>query len=133
MLSADGTGVHCCCRFTRECGRRRVPVDTLKKPAYCASWDALFRGKQVDSWLARYSRTKDGPAAPSKTVIVRGVAYQANFVCKTHDCGDNNFIVLFAPSGQKAWGLLLTQNTKQRFFGNPDPEMQDALIKATRE
>jgi hypothetical protein len=107
--------------------------DTLKKPAYRASWDALFRGKRVPSWLARYSRTKNGPATPGKTVTLRGVAYQASFVCKAHDCADNRFAVLFAPRGRKAWGLLLTHDTTQRFFGNPSPEMRAALVKAMRD
>ena len=106
--------------------------DTIKKRAYRASWDALLKGQRVDPWLATFAKTKNGVCHPSKTVTLRGVGYQANFVCKPHDCGDNQFLVLFAPRGRKAWGLLLTDETKQRFFGKPDAEMRAALVKAIR-
>ena len=107
--------------------------DTLKKPAYLQSWNALFTGeKDVDAWLAAYARTKNGPATPAETVQVGGIAHQVNSVCKAHDCGDNRFYVLFAPGGTKAWGLLLRKGTKERFFGDPGDAARVALRDASR-
>jgi hypothetical protein len=103
--------------------------DTLKRPAYRASWDAMFkREKHVPSWLANYAKTYNGPTSPCKALNIDGVEYKVHSVCKAHDCGANMFIVLFAPEGRQAWGVLFTSS--QRFFGHPDQKKKDALIKA---
>ena len=108
--------------------------DVLVKPAYQQSWNALFRGeKDVDSWLTRYAKTKDGSTSPEDTVQLGGIPYQMNDVCKTHDCGDNQFYVLFAPKGAKAWGLLVKNRKNERFFGKPDDEKKNALRAAAQK
>ena len=55
-----------------------------------------------------------------------------NSVCKTHDCANNSFIVLFTPNGKKAWGLLLKEQKYERFFGSPNDEIQNALREAVK-
>jgi hypothetical protein len=103
--------------------------DTLERPAYRASWNAMFKGeKAVPSWLANYAKTYDGPTVAGKAINIDGVQYKVHFVCKAHECGANNFVVLFAPEGRQAWGVLLTES--QRFFGHPDQKMKDALLNA---
>jgi hypothetical protein len=102
--------------------------DFLAKPAYLQSWNALFRGeKDVDAWLARYSKTLNGPTAPEAGVQVGTIRYDATMVCKAHDCGDNRFYVLFAPNGAGAWGVLLKAGKAERFFGKPDEAKKGAL------
>jgi len=109
--------------------------DLLNDPAYAKSWSALFAGEEnVDPWLAAYARTKDGPASPGTTIAMGGTpGYQVNTVCKTHDCGNNEFFALFAPKGTKAWGLLVKDGKTERFFGNPREEQKKALRAATRQ
>jgi hypothetical protein len=103
--------------------------DTLKRPAYRASWDAMFKGeKSVPSWLANFAKTYNGPTSPCKALNIDGVEYKVHSVCKAHDCGANMFIVFFAPDGRQAWGALFTSS--QRFFGHPDQKKKDALIRA---
>jgi hypothetical protein len=102
--------------------------DMLIKPIYLKSWNALFVGeKDIDSWLGRYAKTKNGPATPGTSIQLGETVYQVNMVCKTHECGDNQFVVLFAPNGKKAWGLLLKGGKTERFFGNPDDEKKKTL------
>ncbi|MEQ1515834.1 MAG: Ivy family c-type lysozyme inhibitor [Usitatibacteraceae bacterium] len=105
--------------------------DVLAKPAYGKSWNALFRGeKKVDPWLAKYFKTKDGPATPGSAVKLGGTQCQVYFVCKTHDCDRNRFLVMFAPNGSAAWGVLLKDGEggkQERFFGAPDQAKRDAL------
>lgn len=108
--------------------------DILAKPAYLKSWNAMLAGeKGVDAWLARYAKTKDGPSSPGKRVAVGGAAHYVGNVCKTHDCGDNRFFVLFTADGAKAWGLLVRDGSKERFFGNPDDAQKAALRAAVRD
>jgi hypothetical protein len=107
--------------------------DLLAEPEYYKSWNTLIRGeKNVDTWLAKYAKTKNGPATPGETIKLGSGSYQLNTVCKTHDCGNNIFYVLFAPNGTTAWGLLLKDGTDERFFGNPDEERKTALRAATK-
>ena len=108
--------------------------EVLIKPTYKRSWNAMFAGeKDVDSWLARYARTKNGPASPGKAIQLGATGYQINMVCKTHGCGDNQFFVLFSLTGTKAWGLLLKDRKIERFFGSPDEEKKAALRSAAYE
>ena len=113
---------------TASAGDQPYLFDMLKKPAYRAAWDALLTGeKDVPPWLAKYAKTLNGPSGPGQMVRIRDSDYQLNDVCKTHDCGNNYFIVLFAPSGQRAWGLLRINGDTQRFFGNPDEEKKRVM------
>ncbi len=100
--------------------------DLLKQPAYLAAWKAMLKGEQVPAWVASYTKTFDGPSSPSKTVTVGGQAYTLGWVCKAHDCGDNQLHVLFAPQGKQAWGLLVT-GSNQKWLGKPDASIQAAI------
>jgi hypothetical protein len=105
--------------------------DLLAKPEYYKSWNTLIRGeKNVDTWLAKYAKTKSGPATPGETIKLGSNSYQLNTVCETSNCGNNTFYVLFAPNGTKAWGLLLKVGEDESFFGNPDDEKKTALRAA---
>ena len=109
--------------------------DLLAEPAYAKSWNALFLGESnVEPWLTGYSRTKNGPATPGKIVMLENARYQINSVCKTHSCSSNTFYVLFSANGQRAWGLLLTEDRdggrNERFFGNPDEARKQVLRAA---
>jgi hypothetical protein len=108
--------------------------DLLANPTYYKSWNKLLAGeKDVDLWLAKYAKTKDGPASPGKETKLGQVSYLISTVCKTHDCGENQFFVLFAPNGTHAWGLLLINRQTERFFGDPDDEKKRALRASAYE
>jgi hypothetical protein len=108
--------------------------DLLNRPAYLIAWNVLFTGeKNIPSWLAAYATTKDGPAMPGTEVNLRDGRYQINLVCQAHDCGNNRFYVLFSAEGKQAWGLLLTNNQEERFFGQPDAEKMKVLRTAAKK
>lgn len=102
--------------------------EVLIKPTYYKSWNALFAGENdIDSWLETYAKTKNGVATPGTVIQLGEAGYQINMVCKARDCGHNQFFVLFASNGTKAWGLLLKDGKTERFFGGPDEEKKQAL------
>lgn len=108
--------------------------EVLTNKTHLKSWNALFAGeKEIDLWLGRYAKTKNGPAAPGTAVQIGGTDYQINSVCKPHDCANNQFVVLFGPKGTKAWGLLLKDKKTERFFGSPDEEKKQALRAAVSQ
>ncbi|HMK40677.1 MAG TPA: Ivy family c-type lysozyme inhibitor [Methyloceanibacter sp.] len=100
--------------------------DMLKEPTYLAAWKAMLAGEHVPSWVANYAKTFDGPSNPSKTVQLGGKDYLLAFVCKAHDCGDNQLFALFAPAGKQAWGLLVGGSNEQ-WLGKPDASIQAAI------
>ncbi len=101
--------------------------DLLKQPPYLAAWNGKLDGATVPGWVESYASTFDGPSSPSKAVTVGGQAYTLGWMCKKHDCGDNQLNVLFAPGGTQAWGLL-TASGQQQWLGNPDAAIQQAIL-----
>lgn len=102
--------------------------ELLKTPNYLSAWNAMIASeKNVDTWLAKYAKSKNGVATPGKRIQLKGRSYLINTVCKPHACGDNQFFVVFAPEGAGAWGLLLKDEKLERFFGAPDNELKTIL------
>jgi hypothetical protein len=93
----------------------------LKKPAYLAAWKGMLAGESVPDWVSHYAKTSM-PATPSKSVAVGSETYTLAWVCKAHDCGGNQFNVLFA----RPWGLL-SDGGKERWLGRRDAAVQAAI------
>jgi hypothetical protein len=100
--------------------------DLLKQKPYLAAWNGMLAGASVPAWVKSYTKTFDGPSGPSKSVPLQGKVYTLGWVCKAHDCGDNQLHVLFAPGAAQAWGLLTTSG-QQKWLGNPDATIQTAI------
>jgi hypothetical protein len=100
--------------------------DLLKQQTYLSAWKAMLAGETVPAWVGKYAKTFDGPSSPSKTVSVGGESDTLAWVCKAHDCGDNQLHVLFSPDGKRAWGLLVTGG-QRRWLGKPDAAIQAAI------
>jgi inhibitor of lysozyme (Ivy) len=101
--------------------------DLLEKDSYLKAWNAMLAGATVPPWVKNYAKSFDGPANPSKDIAVGGETYTLAWVCKTHDCGDNQVYVLFAPGARQAWGLLLSPGDKRTWLGAPDPAIKAAI------
>src|SRR5215467_15921489 len=81
--------------------------ELLKKPSYLAAWKGMLAGESVPGWVSHYAKTFDGLATPSKSVAVGSETYTLAWVCKAHDCGDNQLNVLFRREAN-ALGFLAT-------------------------
>lgn len=100
--------------------------DLLKQPSYLAAWKGMLSGESVPKWVSSYARTFDGPSSPAKDISVGAETYTLGWVCKAHDCGDNQLYVLFAPGGSRAWGLLVTGG-QEKWLGRPDAAIKAAI------
>jgi len=67
--------------------------------------------------------------APAKQMPVGNDTYTLAWVCKTHDCGDNQLHVLFSPQGEQAWGLLMTRK-QAKMARQPSRGTQKAILDA---
>jgi hypothetical protein len=106
--------------------------DLLKQRPYLESWNTMLSHERVEPWLSHYAKSKDGPASPAQSITLDGETYLLTNVCKTHDCGDNMFYVVFAPHGTHAWGLLLTNQSNEKWIGNPSPQIR-AVLEGARK
>ena len=102
--------------------------DLMKQPSYRAAWTSMLAGETVPDWVETYAKTLDGPAIPSIILQVDGKAHLLGFVCKAHECGENQLYVLFAPDGARAWGLLLMGGKERKWLGAPDESVQTAIL-----
>lgn len=99
----------------------------MAQPAYVTAWKTMLGPDLVPDWIKSFSETLDGPPTPSIKVPVNGDNYTLGFTCKAQDCGSNQLYVLFAPGAKQAWGLLITGESN-RWFGHPEPPIQQAIL-----
>ena len=74
-----------------------------------------------------------GVSAPVKTVATADGPALLIWVCKPHDCGNNQVSVLTTLDGKRASALLQSQDLtagEKRIFGTPTPDERDLLEKA---
>jgi len=97
----------------------------IEDPMYLAAWNKLFeKTTDVDDWLKEYSVTLDGVQSQVLKMEFEGSRYEVFKVCKPHDCGDNQFAVIFFEKERGALGLLVKSryvrvyNTKETKFQN---------------
>ena len=103
------------------------------KPAYRNGWEKLLKDVQpTPDWLMEFSKTYNGVAGPMKPTTIGGTTYELYFVCKPHDCAARKFEVMFDAVSKRAYGALGGDGAPPFFYGDPTPEMQDALTKAMK-
>lgn len=107
--------------------------DLLKEPAYRAAWDQMLGGEAVDPWVTTFVETGNGVTAASTPVTIDGENDLVGWVCKPHDCGDNQLYVLFSPGAAAAWGMLKVAQSEPRWFGGPSDAAKEALTNAAKQ
>ena len=101
--------------------------EQLKNPVYQKTFNALFKKQHnLEPWLKNYLKNRDGVDTPSENRTVEGKTYEFYQLCEPHNCGGSNLYVFFEQGGTHAWALL-TKDNSQRFFGNPNSALQQAL------
>jgi len=106
--------------------------DLLGDHDHLTAWNGMLAGETVPAWVKNYAKDFNGPATPSKDVPVGGEPYTLAWVCKAHDCGDNQLYVLFAPGARTAWGLLINPGDKRAWLGRPDTAIQAAILSGVQ-
>jgi hypothetical protein len=99
-------------------------------PAALKAWQAIVPAAQRgDEWLYEMK----GTATPIKDRTLGGVAFLGGFVCKPHDCGDNNAVFLIANDGSRAVGLLTLLGAAAVPLGSPTADEAALLQDIARE
>ncbi len=102
--------------------------DLLKKPNYLRAWQSMLSGETTPDWVTEYTSSLDGPPIPSFRLTIDNQNYLWGYTCKPFECEDNQLIVVFAPDGTKAYGLLATADMGQVWLGYPDDRIRAAIM-----
>lgn len=98
--------------------------------ATTASFAPAYRDiAQLPNWV----RTAHATSTPVEKQTIDGVTYLQGFMCKPHDCHDNQLQMIFSQDGTKAWGLWsrrLHGHLYQMVLGDPPPALTGALMAA---
>lgn len=91
-------------------------VGMITDPGFKAAYTKALGKYSKEPWLAEM----DGPTSPSRKTTVDGVEYLVVSSCKSHDCYDNNTVVLYSAAKKVAYGKVLVAG-KSAMIGNPPP------------
>lgn len=107
--------------------------DLLKEPAYRTAFEQMLGGEAVAPWITTFVETGNGVTAPSTPVTVEGQDDIVAWVCKPHDCGDNQLYVLFSPGAATAWAMLKVAQAEPTWFGAPSAAAKEALTNTANQ
>jgi hypothetical protein len=93
-------------------------VDSRFKSTYYAALGSRIK----QDWLARL----DGPSQPLEKVVIGGKEYTFASVCKAHECGDNNAVLLYSPAQNVVFGKIVEQR-RSVVLGEPPPQILSEL------
>jgi hypothetical protein len=92
------------CNSTFVIAEDKFLFEVLENTHFLNSWNTLINSRDdVEPWLKNYAKTRNGPTTPATFVKSGDRDYQINFVCKTHECGDNQFYVMFSSDRKEAY------------------------------
>jgi hypothetical protein len=102
--------------------------DVINKPAYARPLKALFdHAGNLPGWAREALKPKgDINGSPRTYVTIDGTSYEAFSECEPHNCNVNQLVLMFAPDGTQAWGVL-SQDGKVSYLGAPSKAQQTAL------
>ena len=103
--------------------------EQLRNPSYETTFNALFNGQHnLEPWVKEYLKNRNGVETPAEMRVVGGKTYEFYTICQPHNCPENRIYVFFEQGGSLAWAFFTKDDGTTRFFGNPDIEMQTALM-----
>jgi hypothetical protein len=93
-------------------------ADSRFKAAYYAALGPRTKG----DWLGRL----EGPATPLRRMTIGGQEFTVASVCKDHDCGDNNAVLLYSTAQRVVFAKILDRR-RSIVLGAPPPQILAAL------
>lgn len=102
--------------------------NVIKKPAYARSLKTLFdHAGNLPSWAREALKPKGYITGSFRTyATIDGTSYEAFTECEPHNCNVNRMVLMFAPDGTQAWGVL-SQEGAISYIGAPSKAQQMAL------
>ena len=99
----------------------------IKLTDFNRSYKATIGLRVKEKWL----RLLDGPSTKNKLVATQKANFIAVNSCKQNDCDTDHILILFDPSINKCWALLV-ENGVIAWLGDPDDWMKNLLRELGR-
>jgi len=97
-------------------------IDLLNDPEFKTIYHTALGRLVKERWLAKL----DGPSGDTKQVRIAGREYVMGDVCKPHDCGDNNMVLLYSPAQRVVYAKVF-QRGRNSLIGAPPPPVVATL------
>jgi len=104
------------------------PPDLLRDPKFKNAYMKALGPLSREKWLAALS----GPAPEVRSIRVAGREMQLAAVCKPHDCGDHNTVLLYDAAQPAVYGKVY-QAGRSTLLGDPPPPLAAELDKLWRQ
>ena len=105
--------------------------EVLKRPGYRSAFEQMLKGeKNLSQWMATPEALDDATTLSGSKRIIAGEEEEVFELCKSHECDDTGFIVMFSKHGEVAKGLL--SDKQDLFLGQPTEEEKKALTALKR-
>jgi hypothetical protein len=105
-----------------------APSELLRDPKFKSAYLKTLGPLAREPWLA----TLSGPAPQLQTLRVGGTEMQLAAVCKPHDCGENNSVLLYDAAAAAVYGKVY-QAGRTTLLGNPGAPLAAELDKLWRQ
>jgi hypothetical protein len=99
-----------------------LPHTLLKDARFKSAYYTALGPRIKQDWLAKL----EGPGSPLDKITIGGKEYTLASVCKDHDCGDNNVVLLYSPAQGVVFGKILDQR-RAIVIGAPPPPVAAEL------
>jgi len=105
--------------------------DLLKKPIYARTLRGLLdQAGNLPSWTQEVLKPKgEIVESPATHAVINGITYDVFFSCESQNCDQAALVVMFAPNGTQAWGVLDQEGTIS-YLGAPSDAQQAVLKRA---
>jgi Inhibitor of vertebrate lysozyme (Ivy) len=105
-----------------------APSELLRDPKFKSTYLKALGPLSREPWLA----TLSGPAPQLETLRVGGIEMRLAAVCKPHDCGENNSVLLYDAAAVAVYGKVY-QAGRTTLLGNPGAPLAAELDKHWRQ
>ena len=121
-----------CCALSPALAADEVEFfEVLKNPLYRSAFEQMLKGeKNLSQWMATPEAIDDATTLSESKRIIAGEEEEVFELCKSHECDDTGFIVMFSKHGAVAKGLL--SDKQDLFLGEPTADEKKALTALKR-
>jgi hypothetical protein len=101
----------------------------MKDKAFRTAYTKAMGPRMRERWIA----VLDGPSPANRNVTVGGQEYVLVAACKSHDCAENNMVVLWAAGKKPLLYGLVRQAGVNAVLGAPTTEMTTEITRLWQE
>lgn len=117
-----------CCLTSMAFAEEPYPWELMKDQQFRKAYHAILGEKAGEKWLS----TLNGPSTPATRSSILGVEYLVLQLCKPHDCGEHNILIIYSPASHAVYAKLVEEG-KASILGKPSGEISSALHRLYNE